>query len=187
MYRIELFVILEGFYLYGNSHLFLSFNYCQINQSGEQYLNHHFLQSYLNYSILSLNWIYVVSLYSIFSEWWMSISNSIITLPFHFTYLNKCYPLWIESEKGDLINQSSLPFILLIINKFDSSVQLPPRIKNSKSIDWNRFRSHSYSQILLNDTIECITIQLNGYERREILQFTWFTPLEWTEFKMDLI
>ena len=69
----------------------------------------------------------------------ISNSNPIIN---HYYPISLCLSYWnwqchqFEIEKEDLINQSSLSFILLIINSFDSTVSLsPPRAPNPREID----------------------------------------------------
>ena len=93
----------------------------------------------------------------------MSKSNSIINhhypIALSLFYRNWYHLLGIEIEKEDLINQSSLSFILFIINSFDSVVNISPYIAlNLRIMDWSWVRSHSsviqssYSQILSSDS-----------------------------------
>ena len=72
-------------------------------------------------------------------------------------YHRNCQFLWMKIEKGDLINQLSLSFILFIINSFDLVVQPSPhRAPYSRVIDWSWFRSNSsfIQSFILSNTIE---------------------------------
>ena len=97
----------------------------------------------------------------------MSISDTIINhhSPISLSLYNRnaIHLLWIESEKEDLINQSSLSLILFIINSFESARAKPKpkwepplRAPYPSLMDWSRIRSHSsFTQsFLLSNVIE---------------------------------
>ena len=118
----------------------------------------------------------------------MSNSNSIINRhsPISLSlYISDSHHIpWLKIEKEDLINQSSLSFILFIIQELDWAVhKSPARASYPRMMDWSRVRSHHYSFIILTIEFycmtihECIFVKLNGYERRKILQFKWFIPI----------
>ena len=99
----------------------------------------------------------------------MSISDTIINhhSPISLSVHNRnaIHLLWIESEKEDLINQSSLSLILFIISSFESARAKPKpkpkwepplRAPYPSLMDWSRIRSHSsFTQsFLLSNVIE---------------------------------
>ena len=98
----------------------------------------------------------------------ISDSNPIIN---HYYPISLCLSYWnwqchqFEIEKEDLINQSSVSFILFITNSFDSTVlPSPHRVCDPRVMDWSRIRSHSLfiQSFILSNTIEWQ--QLNTYQ-----------------------
>ena len=99
----------------------------------------------------------------------MSNSNSIINRhsPISLSlYISDSHHIpWLKIEKEDLINQSSLSFILFITNSFHSTVlPSPHRVCDPRVMDWSRIRSHSsvIQSFILSNTIEWQ--QLNTYQ-----------------------
>ena len=91
----------------------------------------------------------------------ISNSNSIINhhFPMSLCLLTRNYYhlLWVKLEKEDLINQSSLSFILFIISTFDSVVLISPlSAAHSRVMDWSWVRSHSsvIQSFILSNTTE---------------------------------
>ena len=89
----------------------------------------------------------------------MSMSNATIIhhhpISLYLYTWNSNPLLWIQIEKGDLINQSS-SFILFIFNSFDSVVaESQSRASNPRVIDPSRVRSHSsfIQSFILSNTI----------------------------------
>ena len=69
---------------------------------------------------------------------------------------NWSHLLWLEIEKGDLINQSSLSFILFIISVLDFTVLISPlNAPHPRVIDWSWGKSHSsfFQPFILSSTI----------------------------------
>ena len=65
--------------------------------------------------------------------------------------------LWTVIEKEDLINQSSVSFILFMINSFQSLlIILPWRVWYPRVMEWSWFRSHSsfIQSFILSNTID---------------------------------
>ena len=91
----------------------------------------------------------------------MPNSNSIIN---HYSPISLAYKPVIVTisyewrwRKKDLINQSSISFILFIINSFDSTVSSSPsRAPHPRMMDCSWFRSHSsfIQSFILSNTIE---------------------------------
>ena len=93
-----------------------------------------------------------------------SIINHYYPILLYLSYWNwQCHQF--EIEKGDLINQSSISFILFITNSFLSTVlPSPHRVCDSREMDWSRIRSHSsvIQSFILSNTI--LWQQLNTYQ-----------------------
>ena len=119
----------------------------------------------------------------------MSKSNSIINqhspMSLCLYYRNCHHLLWLGSEKEDLINQSSLSFILLIINSFDSIVYTSPqRVCDPRMMDWSFVRSDLWfiQSFILSNTIEWqspnAAWQLPDPEQHNLLPFNWMDMRE---------
>ena len=102
--------------------------------------------------------------------------------------------LWMKWEKEDLINQININHTLHYQFIPFNSIPITMKSVFPKS-DWlksnqisfiNQSIIHTIKYYLMT-LIECSNSQLNGYERRKILQFKWFIPIEWILSKVYFI